>query len=357
MESNTTLNHSNSSLFMRALRGETTERPPAWMMRQAGRYMEEYRALKEQHSFLKLCLTPELACQVTMQPIKEFEPDAAIIFSDIMIPTKALGFEFEFNPGPKVFNPIDQVEDFSRVKSSNPMDTFKPVADAIRITKEALRNFRPEDPIPLIGFSGTPWTLACYLIAQRNYKEFARTKIIAKSETERFKNFLNQLSDTIIDYLNEQLLAGADCVQLFDSWGGTLNADDYEEFSLPYIQKIIAGVKGDVILFVNGASHLLPQIKQSNAQCIGVDAKTELANIEDYKSSKANSKRSIQGNLDSTSLFGSKERLIKDLDKVLASTDPYKGYIFNLGHGILPATPVGNVRTVFDHIKSLKKNR
>lgn len=339
--------NSQIPLLIRAIKGEQIERPPVWLMRQAGRYMQEYRDLKEKYTFLELCKIPELAVEVSMQPIKFLDPDAAIIFSDILIPLESLGFEIDFNPGPVVANPIRNEADVNNIKFSSIENN--PTSNSISLLKKELRKLSG-DRKALLGFSGSPWTLACYLIDQGHYKHFLGTKIFAYKNKNAILNLLDKLTKVISEYLISQIEAGADAVQIFDSWGGILSEEEYKVFSLPFLNKIIEQVsskKAPIIIYTNGGDHLLEQIKTLKLDCVSIDWRTSLNRAENILGNRF----SIQGNFDPTKLFLDKESVRIETIAMLKEFSRKTAYIANLGHGILPATPPENVKAFVDEIK------
>ena len=339
-------------LLIKSILGEEISRPPVWLMRQAGRYMSEYRALKEKYTFLELCRTPELALEVTMQPINFLDPDAAIIFSDILIPLESLGFEIDFNPGPKVANPIRDESDVNNIPNNT--KTVLHTSNSLKLVRKELEKLAKEKGTQrkaLLGFSGAPWTLACYVIDQQNYKGFLGTKIFASRYRKAMHKFLERIALTTADYLLSQIEAGADAVQIFDSWGGILNEEQYKEFSAPYINIIIEKLRvknTPIILYTNGGDHLLKQIKELKADCVSIDWRTSLSKAEEIFGNDI----CIQGNLDSTSLFKDKEELKQEINKMLSGLTRKTRYIANLGHGILPRTPPENVATFVNLVKA-----
>jgi len=342
-------------LLLQSISGADINRPPVWLMRQAGRYMKEYRDLKAIHGFLGLCRSPELITEVTLQPIDFLDPDAAIIFSDIMIPAEVLGFSVDFKPGPVVANPFKSKSDLKRIKSTI---SFKEVDYVLKgmtsLRKELEKRAKNSNELrkALIGFCGSPWTIACYLIEQIPYKGFQGTKVFAAKEKETMHSFLSILCDLLGDYLIAQVEAGADAVQIFDSWGGLLSKEQYNEFGSPYlsrmIQKVKSSTKAPVILYTNGGSHLLREIHQNGADVVSLDWRNNLSEIEkiDFLNSTC-----IQGNLDPSALFQSKEEVIKETKMMLSQLDRKTRFIANLGHGILQKTPPENVKAFVDTIK------
>ena len=336
------------SLFLRAIEGEEIERPPVWLMRQAGRYMHEYRALKEQHGFLGLCRNPELAAEVSMQPIEFLDVDAAIIFSDILIPLEAIGIDFEFSPGPVIQNPIKKPEDIGKLKQFNKDKDSLYVSEAISLLKKKLEDHGGNKA--LLGFAGAPWTLACYVIDRGPFKHFESATNFAKQNPEDTHKLLEHLADTVSTFLLQQIEAGADTVQLFDSWGGILSTTDYLEFSFPYLEKIINKVQSTgtpCILYVGNNHHLLPTLKNSTANCISLDWKTPLSEARETLGDKF----CLQGNLNPSDLYGSAQHVRNKTKEMLADYKQTSHYVANLGHGILQTTPRENAKAFVDTIK------
>ncbi len=330
--------------FLRASRREAVDATPVWLMRQAGRYMPEYRALRERHSLLELCRTPELAVEVTLQPIRAFGFDAAILFSDLLIPLAPLGLPFDFHSGdgPVVEKPIRSRADVEALRRFEPREELGMILDAIRLLRRELQ-------VPLIGFAGAPFTLASYAIEGGRSSNFAKTKGLMYSEPETWHLFAGLLADVVADYLRAQVEAGAQAVQVFDSWVGALDEKDYREFVFPHVRRIFDGLDGlDVpkIHFGTATGHLLAVQREAGGTVIGVDWRTPL----DEGWERAGTDVAIQGNLDPTLLFAPRERLLARVDDVLQRAGGRPGHIFNLGHGILPGTPVENVRALVDHV-------
>jgi uroporphyrinogen decarboxylase len=330
--------------FLRACRREPVDRTPIWMMRQAGRYMAEYRALREKHSLLELCRTPELAVEVTLQPIRAFDFDAAILFSDLLIPLAPMGIPFDFQKGegPVIEKPVRSAEAVAALRRFEPRDELKMVLDAIR----ALRG---ELSVPLIGFAGAPFTLASYAIEGGHSNNFARTKGLMYGEPATWHKLATLLSEVVADYLRAQIEAGAQAVQLFDSWIGALDALDYREFVLPHVRRIfdtLADLDVPKIHFGTGTAHLLGVQREAGGTVIGVDWRTPL----DEGWRLAGDDVAVQGNLDPTLLFAPRERLLARVDDVLLRAAGRPGHVFNLGHGILPGTAPDAVKAVVDHV-------
>jgi uroporphyrinogen decarboxylase len=331
--------------FIRACRREPVDRTPVWFMRQAGRYMPEYRALREKHSLLTLCRTPELALEVTLQPIRALGVDAAILFSDLLLPLAPLGipFDFKHGEGPVIERVVRTGEDVARLRRFEPREDLGMVLDAIRLIRREL-----SDKVPLIGFGGAPFTLASYAIEGGHSANFAATKSFLYQQPAEWHRFAALLSELMADYLRAQVEAGVQAVQIFDSWVGALDADDYREFVLPHVRGLfdrLAGIGVPTIHFGTGTFHLLEVMREAGGDVIGLDWRTPLdagwARLEGT---------AVQGNLDPTALFAPRERLLARVDAVLAKAAGRPGHIFNLGHGILPGTPVENVKAVVEHV-------
>lgn len=332
------------SLFIRALSGQRTERAPVWLMRQAGRYLPEYRAIKEQHGFLEMCEIPELAIEISLQPIRRFGVDAAIIFSDILLPLRAMGLEVEFNPGPRIHNPISTAAEASKLSAGGIVHKLKHVLQAIAGLKTALS----ETHVPVIGFAGAPWTLACYSIAQQEYKHFQGTQVWACQNERAADRLLTLYAETVSDYLLAQIESGASAVQLFDTWAGNLSIEDYRRFALPPTQLIVERVQQSgrpLILYVNGSSHLLPAMRESGATCLSVDWRTPLGEAA------MGWKGSLQGNFDPSHLFKPTDYVTEATARMLRSVNAEGAYIANLGHGVLPRTPIENVQAFVNTVK------
>jgi len=327
--------------LLQALRREPVDRTPLWFMRQAGRYMAEYRELRKKHSILEICKTAELAAQVTLQPIHRFPGlDAAIIFSDILLLSEAMGIQVEFvkNEGPAIRNPVATLKDVEALKPVVPERDLKSVLDAIRIVKRELK-------VPLIGFAGGPFTLSSYMIEGGPSKDYAKTKALMK--TPLWPKLMTALADAVAVHLNAQLAAGADLVQLFDSWVGNLTVEEYKESVQPYSRRIFQSLKGPSIHFGTNTAHLLESIRDAGGTCIGVDYRIPIDEAWKRLGDVA-----VQGNLDPQLLLGPKEPLLAAVDDVLARVKGRPGHLFNLGHGILPETPLENVDAVIERVHS-----
>lgn len=315
-------------------------------MRQAGRYMSEYRTLRERYSLLDLCRTPELATEVTLQPVRRIEVDAAILFSDLLLPLEPMGIRFDFvkGEGPSIDNPIQSEDDINRLRRFEPRESLSHVLDAIRLVKHELH-----DRVPLIGFAGAPFTLASYAIEGGHSSNFARTKALMYGMPEAWHRLCALFADLVADYLVAQIEAGVDAVQVFDSWVGALNARDYQEFILPHSRRIFTALAAhDVptIHFGVGTAAILGELRDAGGDVIGADWRTPL----DEAWERIGFDHAIQGNLDPTLLLGPLERVLAGADDVLARAARRPGHIFNLGHGILPSTPVEHVQALARYV-------
>jgi uroporphyrinogen decarboxylase len=325
-----------NDLFLRACRGEKTERPPVWIMRQAGRYMPEYQEIRKKTSFLGLCKTPDLAAQATMLPIEMLGVDAAILFSDILIPVEAMGMELHFSEhkGPSFPHPIQGRQDVDRLLVPDPVSHTGFVAEAIREI-----NKRLSGRVPLIGFSGAPFTLATYMVEGEISKDFSRVKQMMFSDPATLHTLLDRITETVIRYLEMQIEAGIHAYQIFDTWAGSLSPVHYRSFALPYVRRIVDSLKRygiPSILYVNGSCSLLEDMVTAGTDVVSVDWRMSLSSVRE----RVPPAIAIQGNLDPVSLLGSPEILKEETRRVMEEMEGRSGYVFNLGHGILPSTPV-----------------
>jgi uroporphyrinogen decarboxylase len=336
---------SGSPLFLRAVRGESTARAPIWIMRQAGRYLPEYRELKSRSSFLEMTRTPELACEITMQPMRRFPLDAAIIFSDIMTPLEALGVEIEFKPGPHIVHPLRTVEAIGKLEVADEIAPY--VGRALQLVRAELDPERA-----LIGFAGAPLTLAAYLIEGGGSKEFETFRQFLRAQPRAMHELLHKLTELTIRYLQMQIESGAQAVQLFDSWAGLHDEHTYREFGIPYYKRILSALAGSGaarIFFALGASHLLESIAELPAEAIGVDWRTDLRIAR-----AALPGRALQGNLDPAFLYAELPVLGHEALRVLES-GLGGAHVFNLGHGIWPSTPIPAVEHLIDVVHAFKR--
>jgi uroporphyrinogen decarboxylase len=338
--------------FLRACRREPVDRTPVWFMRQAGRYMAEYRAVRERHDLLAICRTPELAVEVTLQPVRALGVDAAILFSDLLLPLEPLGIPFHFaaGEGPVVDAPVRGAGDIARLRRFDARDDLRHVLEAIRLVRQEL-----DGDVPLIGFAGAPFTLASYAVEGGRSTQFAATKALMYSDPRAWHALAELLAEVVGDYLRAQAEAGAQALQVFDSWVGVLDADDYCEFVLPHLRTLFARIGGlvPVIHFGTGTFHLLGLQREAGGDVIGVDWRVGL----DDGWRAAGEGVAVQGNLDPAALLGPRERLLARVDEVLHRAGGRAGHIFNLGHGILPQTPVDHAKALVDMVHELSDRR
>ncbi len=337
----------SNNRFLAACLQREVDTTPIWLMRQAGRYMAEYRALREKYGILELIKTPELACEVTMQPIKAFNLDAAIIFADILPPLESMGLQLSFGKGegPIIHNPIRTPADVDALRTPAPEESLWFTLDAIALTRRELAS----SGIPLIGFSGAPFTLASYAIEGGGSHNYVITKSFMVSEPVAWSHLMTRLSTVVGHYLLAQARAGAQALQLFDSWAGCLSPADYQQYVLPYSQRAIeiASQSGvPIIHFGTGTSGMLNQIKQAGGDVIGVDWRIQLETAWEILGDSV----ALQGNLDPVALFYPWEDLRQQARAILDQARGHQGYIFNLGHGILPQTPLSNVERLIDFV-------
>ncbi len=328
----------NNSPFMRACRRQEVPFTPVWLMRQAGRYMKEYREVREKSTFLELCKTPDLAAEVTVYAAHRLNVDAAIIFADILLILEPLGLQIEFakGDGPKIHNPIKTGKDVERVREVESPEPLDYVFQAIKKTRAALR-----PNIPLIGFSGAPFTLASYMIEGGGSRNYVDTKTLMYSDSGAWHEMMGRISRALVKYLNAQIEAGASAVQLFDSWVGCLNPDDYREFVLPHTRSVIENITPGtpVLHFGTGTTTLLQLMKQAGGDVIGLDWRINL----DDGWKLVGDDVAVMGNFDPVELFAPVEHIRKRARQILDRAANRPGHIFNLGHGILPETPVDRV--------------
>jgi len=338
-----------SSRFLRACRREPVDATPVWFMRQAGRYMPEYRALRERYGLLDLCRTPELAAQVTMQPVLALDVDAAIIFSDLLLPLAPMGLPFEFvkGEGPRFERPLQGDDDVARLRTFEPREELAYVMEAIRLARREL-----DGRVPLIGFAGAPFTLASYAIEGGPSRDFSHTKALMYGSPETWHRLCEQLSAIVADFLVAQVEAGAEAIQVFDSWVGTLSGSDYQEFARPHTARIfeaLAPLGVPTIHFGTGTSAILSDLAQAGGDVIGADWRIPL----DAAWDAIGPDRAIQGNLDPTLLLGPRYRTHRAAEEILRRAAGRPGHIFNLGHGILPRTPVDHVLRLVEYVHEL----
>src|SRR5688572_26486753 len=342
----------NDSRFLKACRREPVDATPVWFMRQAGRYMSEYRALRERHSLLDICRHPDLATEVTLQPVKRIEVDAAILFSDLLLPLEPMGLPFDFikGEGPQIERPIDSEADIDRLKTFEPREALSHVLEAIVLVQRELAG-----RVPLIGFAGAPFTLASYAIEGGHSNNFAKTKALMYGHPDAWHRLCEKFATIVADYLVAQVEAGVDAVQVFDSWVGTLNAADYREFAFPHTQRIFEAIGRRVptIHFGTGTATILEELRDAGGDVIGVDWRIPI----DEAWERIGGDHAVQGNMDPTLLLGPPARMFEQTDDVLGRIDGRPGHIFNLGHGILPSTPVEHVQMLAQYVHSAARRR
>ena len=343
-----------NDLFIRTLLKQAVERTPVWMMRQAGRYLPEYRAVRSKAgSFMQLCTNPELACEVTLQPLERFNFDAAILFSDILtIPdAMGLGLSFTEGEGPQFAHPVKTAEDIKKLPIPDPEIELRYVIDAVRLIKTNLHG-----RVPLIGFSGSPWTLATYMVEGKSSKNFQKVKGMMFEQPKLMHQLLDKLSQSVAAYLNAQIAAGADVVMVFDTWGGMLSHDDYLEFSLRYAQQVRQSLNTHrdgrnipTILFTKGGGLWLEAMSEIGYDALGLDWQTDIAKAR----SRVGSQVALQGNMDPITLYAPPEVIREKVGKILHAYGNGSGHVFNLGHGILPDINPAHVKAMVDAVHEL----
>ena len=342
--------------YINALLKKEVTRTPIWVMRQAGRYLPEYRATrKKAGDFLTLCKSSDLACEVTLQPLERFDLDAAILFSDILTIPDAMGLGLHFieGEGPKFSHPLSSLAEINQLTKPDVSKDLSYVSEAVSVIKKNLKG-----RVPLIGFSGSPWTLATYMVEGGSSKTFSKVKGLMYENPKHMHQLLDVLADTIIDYLNSQIEAGADSVMIFDTWGGLLNKASYENFSLMYMSKIVAGINRNpegktipVTLFTKGGSAWLEQIAATGCDAVGIDWTVEIGEAERRICSKV----ALQGNLDPSVLYASAEVIKSEAHKILDQFQGSTGHVFNLGHGITPDVNPESMKAFVDAVHSYSK--
>jgi uroporphyrinogen decarboxylase len=326
--------------FLRACKRQTVDQTPVWMMRQAGRYLPEYRALRAKHDFLTMCKTPSLAAEVTIQPVDIIGVDAAIIFSDILVVPESMGMSLSMveSRGPVFEKPVRTTDDLRELRVPDPDRALRYVMEALAATKRALGG-----RVPLIGFSGSPWTLASYMVEGRGSREFRSIKRMMLDDPAMLLDLLKMLTKGVTRYLEAQIAAGADAVQIFDTWGGILDPDHYRKFSLDPISDIVSTMRRDgapVIVFSKGANHALRDLASIGAEVVGLDWTVDLAEAKDRTEGRV----ALQGNLDPSYLYASPESIRGAVRSLLGKYGKAPGHVFNLGHGIFPDVPVDHAR-------------
>ena len=342
--------------YINALLKKEVTRTPIWVMRQAGRYLPEYRATrKKAGDFLTLCKSSDLACEVTLQPLERFDLDAAILFSDILTIPDAMGLGLHFveGEGPKFAHPLSSLSEINQLTKPDVSKDLSYVSEAVSVIKKNLKG-----RVPLIGFTGSPWTLATYMVEGGSSKTFSKVKGLMYENPKHMHQLLDVLADTIIDYLNSQIEAGADSVMIFDTWGGLLNKASYENFSLMYMSKIVAGINRNyegktipVTLFTKGGSAWLEQIAATGCDAVGIDWTVEIGEAE----RRVGSKVALQGNLDPSVLYASAEVIKSEAHKILDQFQGSTGHVFNLGHGITPDVNPESMKALVDAVHSYSK--
>lgn len=337
--------------FLRACRGEKVEYTPVWLMRQAGRYLPQYQAVRANIDFLTLCKTPELAAEVTLQPVEILGVDAAILFSDILIPVEAMGMRLEFSnkEGPILSEPIRNRSAVERLIIPDAEEDLPFIFDTIKILRKELEN-----KVPLIGFSGAPFTLATYMIEGGSSRNFLHTKKMMFQHSGVFSYLMEKLTLAVISYLSAQIKAGTQAVQIFDTWAGVLTPVDYKEFALPYVKKVISELKKEevpIIYFTNDCAGILKEVRKSGADVIGIDWRIDIGDAI----KKLGKKVVVQGNLDPCALFLPRAQLEERVKDILWKGEAAKGHVFNLGHGVLPETQVENVIAMVEAVHKYGK--
>ena len=331
---------SRKELFLRACRGEALPRVPVWMMRQAGRYLPEYRAIRAKHPFLEVCKNPDLAAEVSLQPFRRLGVDAVIVFSDILIPAEAMGLPLELgDAGPHLPTPVRSQAEVETLHVFDPERETKFLPEAIR---RIVRELGPE--VPVLGFAASPWTLACYMVEGRGSDSFAIVKTFLRSEPATFHALLDRIAQATIPYLQAQIAAGVTAIQLFDTWCGELALAEYESFVLPAVQQIVTALHSShpqtpVIYYTKASHHLLSAVARSGANVLSVDWRVDLAALR----AQLGPRIALQGNLDPTILLGPQPLISRATSEIISSLR-HTGHILNLGHGILPQTPVENAQ-------------
>lgn len=340
-----------NDIFIRTLLKQSVDRTPIWMMRQAGRYLPEYRKVREQAgSFLDLCTNPELACEVTLQPLERFNFDAAILFSDILtIPdAMGLGLYFTEGEGPKFKNPVRTAADIKALPIPDPNMELRYVTDAVSLIRKSLQG-----RVPLIGFSGSPWTLATYMVEGGSSKSFQKIKSLMYNEPNLMRQMLDKLAQSVALYLNAQIEAGAQAVMLFDTWGGMLSTEDYQEFSLYYAKKVRSLLKTEqndqkvpTLLFTKGGGLWLESMADAGYDALGLDWQTDIAQAR----ARVGDKVALQGNLDPIALYAEPQVIVEKVKTILHKYGNGSGHVFNLGHGILPDVNPNHVKAMVDAV-------
>ncbi len=335
--------------FLDACRGKAVDRTPVWLMRQAGRYLPDYMRVRSNCTFLELCKSPELAAEVTIQPVDILGVDAAILFSDILTPIEPMGMELDFVPGPVFENPVRTMADVEKLRIPEMEADVPYVLETIRILRRELAA-----KVPLIGFGGAPFTLACYMVEGRGSKDFAQIKKMMYAAPDVYAALMEKVTAMDTAYLNAQIGAGAQAIQIFDTWGGILSPADYAKYVLPYTKKLINGLdRADVpvIHFVKGAGAMLDIVKQAGGDVMGLDWHVNLGHARDILGSGM----AVQGNLDPTVLFAPRDIIEQEVKRILDENAGRPGHIFNLGHGILPTASPENAKFMVECVHRLSQ--
>jgi uroporphyrinogen decarboxylase len=343
------LTMSTDYTFLKACWGQPTDFTPVWLMRQAGRYLPDYMRVRSKVSFLELCKTPELAAEVTIQPIDYLGADAAILFSDILTPVEPMGLKLDFVPGPVFENPVRTRADIEALRIPEMEEDVPYVLETIRILRRELAG-----RVPLIGFGGAPFTLACYMVEGKGSKDFAQIKKMMYGAPELYAALMEKVTEMDRQYLNAQIAAGAQAIQIFDTWGGIVSPTDYRQYILPYTTRLIKGLdrKGiPVIHFVKGAGTMLEAVAEAGSDVVGLDWHVSLAKARETIGSQI----AVQGNLDPTVLYAPKEHIEREVRRILEENAGRPGHIFNLGHGILPSVDPEHAKFMVDCVHRLSR--
>ena len=332
----------STPLLLKALAGEPVDRPPVWFMRQAGRYLPEYRAIRSGHTFLEMCHTPELATEVTLQPLRRYPLDAGIVFSDILLPLESMGANLDYVPGtgPVIANPVRGAADVSALKQFDPVRDLPSPMETIRLCVEGA-------DVPILGFAGAPFTMACYMIEGQGSRNWPETKRLMFSQPSVFQDLLDRLADAVGDHLQAQIDAGAAGVQLFDTWAGALTPDDFRRWALPAAQRALARVKGAPrIFFTKDSAPFLPWLKEVGADAYAIDWRVDIAHAREALGSLP-----VQGNLDPQALHAPHDEIRRRVRRIIERAGPL-GHIFNLGHGITPDIDPDAVGAAIDEVRA-----
>ena len=335
--------HDSNALLLQALRNQKTHRPPVWMMRQAGRYLPEYMELRRQNDFLTRCYNPEIAAEITLQPLRRFSFDAGIIFSDILLPLHKMGADLHFRPGkgPQIDNPVRNREDVKKLKEFVTTRDLPAVLEAIQICNEKAN-------VPILGFAGAPFTMACYLIEGGGSRDWIETKRFMYRDPEGFRDLLNRLADAVGQHMQAQLDAGAVGVQLFDTWAGALSTEDFIEFAIPAARRAFSHVQGHTLYFTKDTGPFVHHLKEVGSSGIAIDWRIDMGYARQVLGDIP-----LQGNLDPIALQGPEEMIRRKVRQIIEKAGP-KGHIFNLGHGCVPSTSIDGIHVVLDEVAKWK---